>query len=276
MQITVAKNAGFCFGVKHAIDMALDSVRTHNNVCMLGDIVHNEDVISHIENSGVEKIKDLEDGTDSALLIRAHGSAISTIEKAKKLGYTIIDATCPMVKEIHAIARQAEKDGFKVIIIGDKKHDEVAGIVGQLNTRPYVIDTIDNVPDPKEMPGKVAVVVQSTQNIEKVEKIVEALKNIIDQVEFHNTICDPTTVKQTETKELAKNNKAMLVIGSKTSANTKRLYELSSAINPNTYWVRSKDEIDLAWFEGVDTLGVTAGASTPDTTIEQIIEYIEQ
>src|SRR4030042_3542814 len=140
MKINLAKSAGFCFGVKRALNIALEAIKSGAKIEMLGDIVHNEDVVREINRSGIKKLKRLGEGKNKILLIRAHGAPIKTFIKALRLGYKILDATCPMVKEMHRIVVEMEKKGFKIIIIGDKKHDEVYGIIGQLNKEAIIID----------------------------------------------------------------------------------------------------------------------------------------
>lgn len=277
MKINLAKTAGFCFGVKRAIDIALKTAGSNNNVCMLGDIVHNEEVVKLIKESGVKKIKKLAQGENKILLIRAHGVDIKTFEKTGKSGYKVIDATCPMVKEIHKIVRGMEKQGYGIIVIGDKKHDEVKGIIGQLKTKALVIDNINNIPlSAIKRMKKACVVVQSTQNIEKVTKIIGILKQRINNLEFFNTICRPTRMKQEEIKKMPKENDVMIIIGSKNSANTKRLYEISRALNEKSYWINSKKEIKPGWFKSAQSVGVTAGASTPESTIQDVIKQIKK
>lgn len=272
MKINLARSAGFCFGVKRALSIAFDTAKTENKVFMLGDIVHNEDVVREVEKSGIKKIKGLGKGKNKTLLIRAHGSPISTFNKAIAFGYKVIDATCPMVKEIQKTAQEMEKNGYKVIVIGDKKHDEVQGIIGQLKTKAIVIDNLAHIPlrQLKNI-GKAAVVVQSTQNLENVIQIVNALRQRIKELKFCNTICNPTRRKQEEIKIMPKDNEVMVIIGSRSSANTKRLYEISKALNNRSYWVSSKDEIKKSWFKNIKNVGVTAGASTPDSTTQDII-----
>lgn len=274
MKINLAKSAGFCFGVKRALEIAHKTIALGEPVFMLGDIVHNEDVIRKIEKAGIKKIRKLKSGQDKILLIRAHGTSKSTMEEAKKLGYQIVDATCPMVKDIHRIAAEQENKGYKIIIIGDKKHDEVQGIIGQLNKKAIVIDALKHIPKTIKRIKKTAVVVQSTQNQEKVLEIVSALKKRIKDLQFFNTICKPTRTKQDEIKIMPKANDVMIIIGSKTSANTKRLYEISKSINEHSYWVQSKKEINPKWFKGMNSVGVTAGASTPDEITQEVIEYL--
>lgn len=276
MKIHLAKSAGFCFGVRRAIQLAFATAGSNKTVCMLGDIVHNEDVVREIQSRGIKKIGSLKPGKSSILLIRAHGTPPSIPEKARGLGYEIVDATCPMVQEIHKIAREMEKQGNTIIVIGDKKHDEVRGIVGQLRNKAVVIDDADAIPNAKlKKIKKACVVVQSTQNIDKVLKIVQRLKRHVPGLIFSNTICKPTRLRQDEVKKMAQACDRMIIIGSKKSANTRRLYEISRSLNAHSYCVASKNELRKEWFKGAESVGVTAGASTPDTTTQQVVSAIK-
>lgn len=276
MQVRLAKSAGFCFGVKRAIRIALDSAANNKNVYMLGDIVHNEDVVRRISDAGIKKIKKLTSGKNRILLIRAHGAGKEVFKKIKKMGFKIIDATCPMVKEIHRIALNSESNGYPLIIIGDKKHDEVRGIIGQLKKKAFAIAAIDDIPWEKiKKMKKACIVAQSTQDFEKVSKIVGALKAHIPDIKFFNTICIPTRTKQEEIRTMPKANDIMIIIGSRNSANTRRLYEISKAINTRSYWISSKKEIKPQWFKKAKTVGVTAGASTPDETTQEVVRYLK-
>ena len=275
MRINIAKSAGFCFGVKRALEIAFRTAGRRKMVYMLGDVVHNEDVVREIEKSGIKKIAKLNSTKSGILLIRAHGSSLNTFTKAAKLGYEIIDATCPMVKEIHRIAKEMQNKGYKIIIIGDKEHDEVRGIAGQLKDKALVIDGMNNIPLRKiKKFKKAAVVAQSTQSLDAVLKITGVLKKHITDLVFFNTICKPTRTKQDEIKNIPLENDAMIIIGSKTSANTKRLYEISRSLNKKSWWVSSKEEIKPAWLKGAKSAGITAGASTPEYTIKDIVSYI--
>ncbi|MDD5108180.1 MAG: 4-hydroxy-3-methylbut-2-enyl diphosphate reductase [Candidatus Omnitrophica bacterium] len=277
MKINLAKSAGFCFGVKRAIDIAYKTLAGNKNVYMLGNIVHNEEVAKRLEKAGLKKTQGLGCGKNKIFLIRAHGAGLNIIEQARKLGYKIVDATCPMVKEIHKIAHNAQSHGQTVILIGDKNHDEVIGIIGQLKKKPILIDSLQSVHLKKiKKIKKATLVVQSTQNIEKVMKIFDLLKPHIKELKLFNTICLPTRLKQQEMKNMPLENDVMIIIGSKTSANTKRLYEISKSLNDRSYWVRSKKDIKPAWFKGVNSVGITAGASTPDDTTKEIIAYIKK
>jgi 4-hydroxy-3-methylbut-2-en-1-yl diphosphate reductase len=276
MKINLAKSAGFCFGVKRALNIALKTARSPFPVHMLGDIVHNEDVVKEINAAGIKKITKLRDGKGKMLLVRAHGSCNSILKSALKRGYTIVDATCPMVKEIHRIVKQAESHGRRVIIIGDKHHDEVHGITGQLKQKAIIIDNPGRLPPSLSKIGSATVVVQSTQNLVKALVIVEKLKEKVLDLEFCNTICKPTKIKQEEIKHIPLNNDCVIVIGSKKSANTKRLYQISKSLNPKTYWVQSQENLKKSWFKGLRSVGVTAGASTPDATTDLIIAAIKK
>ena len=277
MKINLAKSAGFCFGVKRAISIAYKTLAINKNVYMLGNIVHNEDVAKKLEKAGLKKAKKLGCGKNKIFLIRAHGAGLNIINHARKLGYKIVDATCPMVKEIHKIAHSAQCHGQTIILIGDKNHDEVIGIMGQLKKKIILIDSLQDV-RLKEIKKikKAAIVVQSTQSIEKVMKIFDLLKLHIKKLRLFNTICQPTRLKQQEMKTMPLKNDVMIIIGSKTSANTKRLYEISKSLNGRSYWVRSKRDMKPAWFEGIKTVGITAGASTPDYTTEEVINHIKK
>lgn len=277
MKINVAKSAGFCFGVKRAIDIAYKTLQTKNRVYMLGDIVHNEDITKEMNKAGIKKIKQLKCGKNKILLIRAHGASNKTFEKANSLSYIIVDATCPMVKEIHKIAVENEKKSYKIIIVGDNKHDEVKGIIGHLKSKAIVIDNIRNIPTKRIKRLKnAAVVVQSTQNIEKVLAIVNILKQYIKDLKFFNTICKPTRTKQEEIKIMPLKNDVMIIIGSKTSANTKRLFEISKLFKKESYWVQSKNMVRPGWFKNARSVGITTGASTPDSTTKEVIKFIRK
>jgi len=277
MKINLAKSAGFCFGVKRAIDIAYKTLASNKNVYTLGNIVHNEDVARKLEKAGIKKSKKLGCGKNKIFLIRAHGVSLDIINKARKRGYNIVDATCPMVKEIHKIVHSAERYGHTIIVIGDKKHDEVQGIIGQLEKRAIVIEDTRNIPWGRlKKIKKACVVVQSTQELKKAIKIVGILKPHIKELKFFNTICRPTRLKQQEMKNMPLDNDVMIIIGSKTSANTQRLYEISKSLNDRSYWVQTKKDIKPVWFKGIKTVGITAGASTPDDTTEEIITYIKK
>lgn len=276
MKITIAGSAGFCFGVKRALAIALKAAASDRKVYMLGDIVHNEVVVDEMRAAGIKRIKaPLESREMRTLLIRAHGVQQDTVTRARRAGYKIIDATCPMVKEIHAIAKTLERDNRTVIIIGDKEHDEVRGIVGQLKRKPIIISSPSDI-SRKTLRNiaRAGVVVQSTQEEAKVFRIVSALKRRIRDLAFRNTICNPTRTKQKEARTLPVKNDVVIVVGSKSSANTKRLYQISRSLNRRTYWVNSPGDLRRVWFKLARRVGITAGASTPESSIRNVAEGI--
>ncbi len=277
IKVEIARTAGFCSGVRRAITMALNVARENNAACMLGDIVHNEEVIKQIMSAGIKKISRLACGKNRVLLIRAHGASRATYLRARKHGYAIVDATCPMVKEIHTIAARAERERYRVAIIGDRDHDEVRGIVGQLKKRPLIID---KTADLKKLSFKntrdLAVVVQSTQNIENVREIVTLLSGRVRKLAFFDTICRPTREKQKEARQLARRNDAVIVLGSSKSANTLRLAQIARSINRRTYRVSAPRHIRRSWLKGAKTIGILAGASTPDAIIEETAHHLSQ
>jgi len=269
MIITVARSAGFCFGVKRAIEIALKMASERKSVFMLGDIVHNDTVVKKITETGIKKILTLGRGDNKTLIVRAHGASIKTYNQAKKKGYNVVDATCPMVKEIHKTATRAEKEGYKIAVIGDKDHEEVRGIIGQLKKRPVVISKLSDIRRRHiKKADKIAVVVQSTQDADRVLPIVRALEKRAGEVIFFNTICRPTRQKQNEAKKLALKNDIVIVLGSAKSANTRRLYYISKEKNRKTYWVESPSLIKKSWFKRAKSVGILAGASTPDEIIK--------
>lgn len=276
MKINLAQSAGFCVGVKRALDIAKKTAKESNQVYMLGNIVHNQKVVNEIKKIGIKKVKKLSSGKNKILLVRAHGAPKKTYQEAKKTGYKIVDATCPMVKEIHKIAQSYQKKRHQIIVIGDKKHAEVRGIVGQLEKKAIVIDPDQALKDGAlKTIKKAAVVTQSTQNIDTIKKIVLELKTQIKQLKFINTICAPTRKKQDEIKKMPLENDIMLVVGSTRSANTKRLYQISKKINRRTYWLEDEKNLSFVWLKNIKSVGITAGSSTPQISIEKIVKKIK-
>jgi len=272
--INIAKNAGFCFGVRKAVNTALKHANKGENVVMLGDIVHNEHVVKKIDDAGVKVKQELTDDMTGTLLLRAHGTVPDIYKQAQRLNLNIIDATCPLVLEIHRIVREMADEGYRIIVIGDYNHDEVVAIAAQ-NRGSIVIAKPEDVE--KKVPGrlkKTGVVVQSTQNIENAQKIIARLIPRCSEMKFVDTICGPTKKYQAEIRTMPRENDVMIIVGSFTSANTCRLAEISRSMNPATYQVESAGDVDPEWFAGAQSIGVTAGASTPDWIIHDVVDRI--
>ena len=275
MKITVAKDAGYCFGVRDAVNMAYDSAEEFGNVYMLGDIVHNEQVVEDLENVGTKVVESLDDvPKDSPILFRAHGTVNELWDEAKSKKMNIIDATCPLVHEIHHEVKKLAKDGRKIIIIGDHGHDEVVAIANQVEGS-IIISSPSEASKLRKM-KKVGVVSQSTQMIENVQEIINILMEKVFDLHFVNTICYPTKRNHEQIKSLAIENDVMIIIGSFTSANSKRLAELSSERNNNSYQVTCAADLKDEWFENKNSVGISAGASTPDYLIEEVKLKIQE
>jgi len=272
-KITIAKDIGFCSGVKGAIQKAREAASRYNKVVMLGDIVHNETVVKELEKSVAVVIDNIDKIDESTpILFRSHGTKVEIWEKARQKGLTIIDATCPLVLEIHKYAIMMEKEGRKVIIIGDHGHDEVEAIASQVK-EPIVIS---NRREAKELKNirKAGVVVQSTQLIDDVSEIISILSYKIEDLRFINTICSPTRKRQEQVKELARTHDVMIIVGSFTSANTKRLTQISKRINIHTYQIQGVEGLDSKWFNTVSSVGISTGASTPDFIVKEVAKKI--
>lgn len=243
---------------------------------MLGDIVHNEFVVDQIRRAGIQVVQDLGEIERGTLLLRAHGTVPELYRRAQEQGLEVVDATCPMVLDIHRIVRKLEEEGYQVVIVGDMNHDEVRGIAGQVKDALVVSSPGDVDAWPHKRWPRLGVVVQSTQNMENVQAILARLAAFCRELRFINTICRPTADHQDEIRRMPHENDVMIVVGSLTSANTRRLTQLSSAINPRTYQVQTAAELDPGWFVGAETVGISAGASTPDTIIEAVIERLQE
>ncbi len=274
MKIIIAKDAGYCFGVRDAVNLAYATAKEHGDVYMLGHIVHNENVVKNLHKAGakvVRKLKDIPD--EKQILFRAHGTAASVWDRAHQKEMKIIDATCPLVKDIHDEVRTLEKEGRNIIIIGDHGHDEVIGIASQVEN-PVIIANPDEAMQLRKM-KKAGVVSQSTQTIENVQKIVNILMTKVFDLRFVNTICFPTKRNQQQLKDLSEKCNIMIVIGSFTSANSMRLTQLAKERNERSYQVTCADDLDREWFNDTDVVGISAGASTPDNIIEEVTRRIK-
>jgi len=275
MKIIVAKDAGYCFGVRDAVNLAYDSAKDHGEVYMLGTIVHNEKVVEDLSKAGAKVIESLDDvPTDKPILFRAHGTAPDTWDQAKNKNLNVIDATCPLVTEIHDEIKKLEAEGRRTIIIGDHGHDEVEGIAAQVES-PIIVANIEEAKALRKM-KKAGVVSQSTQMIENVQEIINVLMEKVFDLRFVNTICFPTRRNHEQIKELAAKCDIMIVIGSFTSANSKRLTQLALERNKQSYQVTVAEDLEALWFEKCETVGISAGASTPDEIIEDVVNKIKK
>ena len=269
MKITIAKDAGYCFGVRDAVNLAYETAKEHGEVYMLGDIVHNENVINDLDKAGAKVVNNINEvPKDKPILLRAHGTKKDIWNEANSRKMNVVDATCPLVHEIHNEVKKLAEDGRQIFVIGDHGHDEVIAIADQV-PETIVIASKREAEKLKKY-KKAGVVSQSTQTIENVQEIINILMQKVFDLHFVNTICYPTKRNQEQIKKLAVDSDVMLIIGSFTSANSKRLTLLSKLINKNTYQVTSVKDIKEKWFENCNSVGISAGASTPDYLIEEV------
>ena len=269
MKITIAKDAGYCFGVRDAVNLAYETAKEHGEVYMLGDIVHNENVINDLDKAGAKVVNNINEvPEDKPILLRAHGTKKDIWNEANNRKMNVVDATCPLVHEIHNEVKKLAEDGRQIFVIGDHGHDEVIAIADQV-PETIVIASKREAEKLKKY-KKAGVVSQSTQTIENVQEIINILMQKVFDLHFVNTICYPTKRNREQIKKLAVESDVMLIIGSFTSANSKRLTLLSKLINKNTYQVTSVKDIKEKWFEDCNSVGISAGASTPDYLIEEV------
>ncbi len=270
----MAKDAGYCFGVRDAVNMAYDAAEKYGSVYMLGDIVHNEKVVEDLSRAGARIVNSINDiPAESPVLFRAHGTVREVWDEARERGMNIIDATCPLVHEIHREVRKLALDNRQIIIIGDHGHDEVTAIANNVENS-IIVATPEEAKKLRKM-KKAGVVSQSTQTIENVQQIINILMTRVFDLHFVNTICYPTKRNQEQIKVLAASSDVMIIIGSFTSANSKRLTQLALEKNINSHQVTSAGEVKPEWFDGAESVGISAGASTPEYIINEVKSKIE-
>lgn len=276
MKIIIAENCGFCYGVKRAVEMALKTVKDKNKVATLGPLIHNPQMIQLLAKKGVECLGKLDDfPVGSTVVLRSHGVSPNIYEQAKVMGLTVIDATCPNVLNAQKRVRQLADEGYLPIIIGEKKHPEVQSILAWAGKMGCVVETIEDV---KNVPTaeKYGVVVQTTFESDKFEKILEAIQNNHKgQYKVERTICNATAKRQASAVELAKRSDAVFVIGGRNSANTRHLYDIVKEICNKSFHIETADDISLEMIKDCNTIGITAGASTPDWLIKEAIHKME-
>ncbi len=276
MKILINKNAGVCWGVERAIEMAYETVghKRDEAISSLGPLVHNPEVVLDFENQGVRVVETLQEAMAGTVIFRSHGVPLPLYEEAQQKGLVVVDATCPFVKRSQNYARRFSHMGYFVIIVGDRYHPEMKSVESYVEG-PYLISTDISDIDHISKDHKVAIIAQTTVPFSLLEAFVEACEARFSEVKMHDTICDATKVRQDEAAILAKQVDCMVVIGGKHSSNTKKLTKICSEIQPKSYQIEHESEIDFIWFHGVEVLGITAGASTPIPVIERIKKYIE-
>ena len=272
-EVILAKSAGFCFGVKRAMDTVYEQTGK-KNVYTFGPIIHNEEVVKDLEKKGVfviNTMEELDDITEGTVIIRSHGVSSAVYEALRKKGVEIVDATCPFVLKIHNIVKQESANGKQIVIIGNEKHPEVEGIMGWSKTQVHVVDTVEKAQNLQLDPQReVCIVSQTTFNYNKFKELVEIISEKGYNIIIRNTICNATEERQTEAREIAKRVDAMIVVGGSSSSNTRTLYEICKNECKDTYYIQTLNDLDMTSLGKADCIGITAGASTPNNIIQEV------
>jgi len=274
MKVKLAKTAGFCMGVRRAMNIALDAAnKKKGELYTYGPLVHNPQAVEMLKEKGVSVITD-DSVSDATVIIRAHGVPPEERQKIKEAGNIVCDATCPHVARAHAIIKRGISQGYTAVIIGDKGHAEVNGLLGYAVGNGYVVESAADV---NELPPieKACIVAQTTQDRKNFDEIVAAVRKRVSDVQIYDTICDATNMRQKEVRELAQEVDAMVIVGGKNSANTRRLYEISESTGTPSYHIEGEGELELLGLEQYENIGVMAGASTPNWVINKVIERIK-
>ena len=275
MKITIAKHSGFCFGVKRAYDLACAGSRSRGKVYILGKLVHNDDVCRDLRKKRIKEIKSLNEAKEGTIIFTAHGVGPRLYEKVIKKGLKIIDTTCPKVVKAQRLAKNYAKKGYQVIVFGDEKHEEVKGIWEWSGDKVKIIGSLKEAKKFKlEKKKKYCLISQTTQNVEEFKRIKDYLSKASANFVYFNTICDSTDSRQNETRKLAEKNDAVIVVGGRDSANSRRLYEIAKSINLKTYFIENARQLKKNWFSDIKKLAITAGASTPEWAISKVIDKI--
>jgi 4-hydroxy-3-methylbut-2-enyl diphosphate reductase len=266
MKIKVAKCAGFCFGVKRAINIAesaLKELKGRAGIYSFGAIIHNPQVVEELFKKGLRVISDLEKIKAGTVIVSSHGAPLEVVKDIKRKGMKLIDATCPFVKYAQNIVKDLKKDGYEIIIVGDNTHPEVKAL--------------KSIAGKNKKSKKIGVICQTTQNKENyINEIKKILNRDFSEVRIFNTICNDTSKRQSATRRLLEDCDLMIVIGGKNSANTKRLWQICKESGVDSFHVETELEVNKNWFNGKKRVGITSGASTPDSMVKKIIERIRR
>lgn len=279
-EIILADKAGYCFGVKRAMNMAKDELEKNNNmeIYSLGPLIHNKQAVSKYEDLGlkiVDDISDIKPSENLEVIIRSHGVSKSIYDEARRKNIDIVDTTCPFVKKIHDIVSESEKENKDIIILGDKNHPEIIGINGWCNNSAMIFKSLDEVMEHRFDTTKEYIVVsQTTMNENNFKDIIEYLNTLDIDITIKNTICSATRVRQESARDLASKVDLAIVIGGRHSSNTQKLVKICSE-KVRTISIETKDELEKEDLSGYEKIGITAGASTPDWIIDDTINYLE-
>ena len=281
MEILLAKEMGFCFGVRRAVDMMEEATEETSHMVSLGSVVHNPQVVAQLKERGLDVIASLEDVSDQPVAITAHGVSQAVVQELEDKGVSVLDTTCPIVTRSQQWAKRLTEEGFAVIVFGDPNHKETRGVLGWAGGNAYAIPSIDDIPSlPSDMPTRIGVLSQTTETeshfADFVRALLEQRMDVISELRVINTLCNATTSQQAAARELAHKVDMMIVIGGRESANTHHLAEVTREEGTTAHQVESADDIQGAWLEGHERVGVTAGASTPDSAIDAVVARLRE
>ena len=278
MEILLAKDMGFCWGVRRAIDIMEKAADEKGEIISLGPIVHNPQVVRELEGRGVRTAGDLSDGDSLPVAITAHGVGPDVLEDARSRGNEVIDTTCPIVTRSQRWAKKMAEAGFTVVIFGDPNHREVRGVLAWAGANAIAIQ--DGDPLPADLPSRLAVISQTTQSPERfaefLSRLIQEHVGKISELRVINTLCDVTSSQQAAARELAQEVDLVLVVGGRSSANTRHLLDVCKEEGSVAYHVEGPDELKAEWLKGCKSVGVTAGASTPDSAVEAVVRRVQR
>jgi len=272
MIVKIADKAGFCFGVKRAVDIAIDYTESHNSLLSYGQLIHNDQVTERLSKKGLSEVDSLDDVYKQDVLIRSHGVGKDIYDLGTDHELNLIDCTCPFVKKVHKIVDKHFREGYEIIIVGNPNHPEIQGINGWCDEKGIIISSIDDIKPLKE--GKYCVVSQTTLQYSVWEQVKETLLKENKEILFFNTICSATSERQEAVKRLAPEVDCMVVIGGFHSSNTRKLYDICQSLCKETIHVEKKSDLVMTNFNKYGIIGITAGASTPDWIIQEIYDYL--
>lgn len=275
MEIFLAKSAGFCFGVKRATQMAFDASSKHEKIHSLGPLIHSPQVVEQLERQGVRVCKQVSEIPGGAVVVRSHGITAEEMHEIEAQHLDVIDATCPFVKKAQDFAAKLSEDGYLVVLVGEADHPEVQGIFSYAKGEAVVVTRAEEV---QTLPNysKIGIVAQTTQPLENLQVIVSACLSKAKELRVYNTICDATTLRQREARQIAAKVDLMLVIGGFNSANTSRLARLCEEQQPCTHHIETAAQLQEEWFVSKERVGITAGASTPAWIIDEVLQRLKK
>lgn len=281
MQILLAREMGFCFGVRRTVEMMEEAVRERGEMVSLGSVVHNPQVVEKLRREGLEVIKDVSEAREKPVAITAHGVGPGVIQNLQRAGVEIVDTTCPIVTRSQQWAKKLTDEGYGLVVFGDPNHKEVRGVLGWANGRVMVVEPHQEPGRlPADFPSRIGVLSQTTETEQRfssfVKQLFETNMERISELRVINTLCHATTSQQTATIELAAQVDLMIVVGGRESANTRHLADVSRDCGVETYHIERADEIRPEWLRGRERVGVTAGASTPDYAVDEVRARLEE